>query len=466
MTSSANQFIGRRVLGLTFDGRPIWEPKNAGSSITFAAAGGGKTTCVSVPAVECMLADHDRAMFINDVKNGEVAAQIGPMCLKHGRKFGVVDDFFVLGRGYKHRLSLNPFGAAVEAAKRYDDDLPFVIENINHALVDEPKDDAKNFYWRESPREVLSMGENILLDRHPRFAFPGGLHALLSDPVNWNRALADAAEDLNAALAAPARLLLELKEHNAEHYTQHMRAALSALKIFSFGPLQNAGRSPDITHAELIEDGWVVCFVNPARYADRLGSYFALHFLALMNAQLSGFAGKAEYILDEFCNAPLRDALNRVTIQRAFNARSHFIAQSRQDIVRRYGEKETALLEENCSIKQWLKFSNFEEAERVSKAMGEVPNVSHGLGVSSDKNSFSGNYSTGRERLFTADELMRLPGDQQILHIADVGFIHCKKIRQNEIAPYCFDLADNPLEGGRLPPDPKVTLPTRSGGAS
>jgi type IV secretion system protein VirD4 len=38
--------------------------------------------------------------------------------------------------------------------------------------------------------------------------------------------------------------------------------------------------------------------------------------------------------------------------------------------------------------------------------------------------------------------------------------VHCRKIRQNEIAPYCFDLADNPLEGGRLTPNPKVTLPT------
>ena len=30
---------GRRILGLTFDGHPIMEPANAGSSITFAAAG-------------------------------------------------------------------------------------------------------------------------------------------------------------------------------------------------------------------------------------------------------------------------------------------------------------------------------------------------------------------------------------------------------------------------------------------
>ncbi|MGE0279582.1 MAG: type IV secretory system conjugative DNA transfer family protein [Rhizobiaceae bacterium] len=449
---------GRRILGLTFDGRPIYEPPSAGSSICYAAAGGGKTTCVSVPAIECLMASASPiAIIANDVKNGEIAAQIAPMCLKYGRKFGVVDEFGVLGRDFPHRLSLNAFGAAAGAYNSDPDHLPFILENIVHALIDEPKDDAKNAYWRDGPREALELGARLLLGRNPRFCTPGGLYALLSDPVMFGRALASALEAQDAAIAAGARRLLDMQEHNPEHYQQHLRAALTALKIFSFGPLVNAGRSPDITHAQLIREGWIVCLVNPARYADRLGPFYAAHFLALMNAQLSG-AGRAEYILDEFCNAPLREAVNRVTIQRAFGARSHFITQSRQDAVRRYGEKETALLEENCTVKQYLKFSSYEEAERISKAMGENLSVNRGLGLSSDKHSVSSNYSTGRERLFTAEELMRLPPDEQILHITDVGFIHCKKIRQNQFAPCCFDLADNPVEGGRLEPDPIVRL--------
>lgn len=448
----------RRILGLTFDGRPIFEPANAGSSIAYAAAGGWKTTGVTVPTVQALLADTSRAIFINDVKNGEVAAQIAEMCVYNGRKFGVVDDFRVLGEHYPYRISLNPFSALRAAWDGNRDHLPFVIENVNHALIEEPRDDTKNFYWRESPREFLELGERILLDRNPRLAFPGGLHALLSDPESWDRMLEIVAEEGEPHLKAAAQQILDLRRHNPEHYTQHLRAALTALRIFASGPLQEAGRAPTLTHADLIAEKWIVCFVNPARYAERLGSYFALHFLALMNAQLSGTAGRAEYLLDEFCNAPLRDAVNRVTIQRAFGARSHFLTQSRQDVVRKYGEKETALLEENCTVKQWLKFSNFEEAERVSKAMGEQPNVSRGLGLNSDKTAFSGNFSTGRDRIFTADELMRLPPDEQILHVVDVGFIHCRKIRQNQIAPYCFQLTDNPLEGGRLPPDPKVVL--------
>lgn len=155
----------RRVLGLTFDGRPIFEPNTSASSLCFAATGGWKTTAVSVPAVQAMLADRRRALFINDVKNGEIAAQIGPMCLKYGRRFGVVDDFEVLGPEYAHRLRLNPFSSIVAAHQRRDRDLPFLIETMTHTLIPEVGGDEKNRYWREEPRALLDLGARILLER-------------------------------------------------------------------------------------------------------------------------------------------------------------------------------------------------------------------------------------------------------------------------------------------------------------
>ena len=55
---------------------------------------------------------------------------------------------------------------------------------------------------------------------------------------------------------------------------------------------------------------------------------------------------------------------------------------------------------------------------------------------------------------------MMLPKDEQIIHVKDVGFINAKKVRQNEIYPYAEELLDNPLEGSRLTPTPKIILPT------
>jgi len=218
-------------------------------------------------------------------------------------------------------------------------------------------------------------------------------------------------------------------------------------------------------HLELLQQNAVIFLVGPQRHIDRLGSYYALHLQAFLDAILSGEADRTDLILDEFTNAPLKELVARLTTMRGYGGRCHMIAQSRSLIQSKYGEKETLAIEENAIVKQWFGFSSFEEAERVSKAMGEVQHVTHSMSVNSDRHDYSGSYQTGKERLFTADELMRLPSDEQIIHVKDVGFIHAKKIRQNEIAPYCYDLADNPLEGKRLEPNPKITLPTdKSGG--
>lgn len=369
---------GRRLIGLTFKGQPMFEPNPNASGLIYAAMGGGKTTCGAVPAIQSLLGDKDQALFINDVKDGEIAAQIAAMCKKYGRKFAIVDEFGVLGAHNPHRIRLNPLDAVLDAFQRDPALAPFVMESANHTLIEEPSGDHRNFYWRESPREFLFTASRILLAHNPRLLTPGGLYALLSDPVTWASALELEAADDESPAQADARRLLALKRDYAEHYTQHLNAAVTALKIFSFGPLQEAGRHADAHHSRLISEGYVVCFVNSARYADRLGPFFALHVLSLMQAGLSGH-GRACLILDEFCNAPLREAVSRITVFRAYGLKCLYITQSRQDAVRKYGEREVAIMEENCAVKQWFKFSNFEEAERVSRAMGETRNVSRSL---------------------------------------------------------------------------------------
>lgn len=450
---------GRRLLGTTFDGRALFEPNPSASALILAAMGGGKTTCATLPAIQSLLSDHGQALFINDVKDGEIAAQIAQMCRKYGRKFAVVDEFRVLGKDYPYRIELNPFDAVLQTLRSDPSLVPFAQESIDHTLIEEPAGDQRNFYWRESPRDFLFTASRIVLAHNPRLFTPGAIYAFLADPRTWDAALELEAADDESEAQADALRLLALRKHNPEHYAQHLSAAITALKIFSFGPLKEAGRHATHSHADLIREGWIVCFVNPVRFADRLGPFFALHVQALMQAGLSK-VGRACLILDEFCNAPLREAVSRITVFRAYGLKCLYIAQSRQGAVRKYGEREIAILEENCGVKQWFKFSNFEEAERVSKALGETRHVSHSLGLNSEQMAYSGTLNTGNDRLFSPYELMSLPADEQIVHIADVGFIHCKKIRQNEIAPYCYDLTDNPLEGGRLSPDPKVTLRT------
>ena len=110
-----------------------------------------------------------------------------------------------------------------------------------------------------------------------------------------------------------------------------------------------------------------------------------------------------------------------------------YIAQSRSDLQRQNSEKLIATLEDNCNL-QWLQFGNYEEAERVSKAIGEITNVKFNVSGSSGNADFNTTIDTSRERLFTPDDLMNLPANEQILFISGIGFIHCLKVRQTRSA--------------------------------
>ncbi len=58
----------RRVIGRVIeDGSPIYEPDTTTSWVTYGGAGSGKSTCVSVPAIQAMIADLRRGIIVNDV---------------------------------------------------------------------------------------------------------------------------------------------------------------------------------------------------------------------------------------------------------------------------------------------------------------------------------------------------------------------------------------------------------------
>ncbi len=459
LAKASQDQAGRRLLGFTLNGKPIFEHKPC-HSLLLSAAGGGKTTCGAVPWLQSMLADTSRAIIVTDVKDGEIAAQCAAMCAKHGRKVAIIDDFNLFGDDNPFDLQLNAYGGIIAAHTQDNGELVFATDNANNALIEEPPRDQRNAYWRDEPRTLAEYAQLSILANRSMSAYPGAVWSLLSDPTLIHRSVTIDKRSRNRPLKALAHHVEEMQK-NGEHYSQHRGAILKALRIFSAGsPLHLAGANADKTHIDLLRERYVVFIVGPQRHMERLGPYFALHLQSFMEALLGTKGLLVDFILDEFTNAPLKELVSRLTTMRAYGGNVHMVAQSRSEIERKYGDKETLTIEENAVIKQWFGFSSFNEAERVSKAIGEALHVTEGMGFSSDRTAFSGNISRVRERLFTAEELMRLPSDEQIIHIKDVGFIHAKKVRQNEIAPYCDDLQDNPLEGSRLEPQAKLTLPT------
>ena len=454
----------KRVIGrMIEDGSAIFEPNSTASWVVYGGAGSGKSTCVSIPAIQSMLGDLERALVANDVKSGEIAHQIAQMCIKAGRKFAVIDDSYVLGKDYPYRITINPFANLVIAYERNSPDLISEIETACLTILPEPDGGLdRNFFFRQMPREFMFFGILALLKRSKRNAMPGGLAALMGDPEILASVIdieAEADEDeQDAVIRNRARQIRELRENDETEYSKHYLGAMSALRSFAVGSaIHEAGRDATLTHEDLLKQNYIVCLVQNQKNAARLGVYYGLHFNAFLSAQLNGDCGKTDIILDEAANTPAKDLIEKVTVFRAFKLRVLYIAQSRADLQRQYSDKLITTLEDNCNL-QWLQFGNYEEAERVSKAIGEIDNVKVNLNAGSSNMDFSSTIDTNRERLFTPDDLMNLDKSEQILRVIGVGFIHCFKIRQNEIGDSAYYLSDNPLEGGRLTPDIKVEL--------
>lgn len=456
--------MGHRLIGLTPEGNePIWAPK--GHSLLLSANGGGKSTCGAMPSLYSFAASEpEKAVLGLDSKNGEMAVQSAEMLDRLGRKVGIIDDMGVLPQDCPYRVSLNPFSSAVSAAQQTPETLLYAIDTITHAIIPEPAEpDERNRYFRAWPRNLCEFGLRTLLKRNSALATPGGLWALLSDPVKLCKFAAIEVEEGDVGLKALAINILEMAGH--EHWPQHLEAAQGAVRLFSAGTsLHNAGTGATTTHADLIREGTIIFLVGPQGHIGRLGAYYALHILAFVDA-LYGGAGSLRVIADEFTNAPLKSLVEALTTLRAFGCEVHMITQSRSEIERKFGRLELQTIEENAIVKQWFGFSSFDEAERVSKAIGEEHAIVSSLGADTESLRLQTNLQLIKQRWLSPADLMAMRSDEQLIHVKGLGFYLAKKIGQQNIAPYCDMVAANPLEGGKLAPDPKVTLSTPSKGA-
>lgn len=448
---------GRRLLGLTFDGDLIWAPK--GHSLLLSANGGGKTTAGAMIWLYSLLSSSNRpAGLVFDSKDGEMAAQAAPMIAEMGIPVAIIDEMGVLGEDNPYRVSINPLGGVVSAWRNNPQDLVFASENANQSILPDPTDDAKNQYFRDQPRTLIEFATYALLKRNVRLATPGGVWGLIANPdmiLKVARVEADEGDDMLKALAMD---VIGMSLH--EHWPMHRSAALKALRIFAAGSrLHHAGVNADTTHTDLIRRRAVIFLVGPQAYMNRLGAYYALHILAFTQALYAG-AGPLVMIGDEFTNAPLKPLVEGLTTLRAYGGEAHLIAQSRTEIERRFGRLETQTIEENAIVKQWFGFSSFEEAERVSKAMGQEITVSSSLGTGNQDLRLQSTYQTGKDHVMTAAQLMAMPANTFVGHIKGVGFFDGLRLSMQNVAPFCHLIRPNPLEGGVLPADPTITLRT------
>ncbi|MEO0486239.1 MAG: TraM recognition domain-containing protein [Pseudomonadota bacterium] len=448
---------GQRLIGFTSTSRePIWAPLT--HSLLLSANGGGKTTRGLMPWLFSLLASTSRpAILMLDSKQGEIAAQCCPMLEKLGVPTAVIDESRVLPPEVYGRMPLNPLESLVWTHRHAPEDQVFANDLVTQTLIEEPSGGIdRNLYWRQSPRAILEFAIYALLKRSPELATPGGVWTLISS-TRTLRAVAEVElEEGEGILKALAEEVLDMLGH--EHGPQHLQAARQATRLFAAGTrLHMAGHGAKRGHGDLIRGKRVIFLCGDQSTMQSMGSFYGLHLMSFLRAAYMG-AGPLWIGADEFSNAPTKRLAEMLTTLRAYGTSVAMVAQSRSEIERKLGKNELFTIEEQAVLKQWFGFSSFEEAERVSKAMGEEHAVGATLGGNSHDMRVQTNINLFKQPIRTAAELMAMPRNRFLGHVKGLGFFEADTVSQANIAPYCDLCADNPLEGGRLPADPWITL--------
>ena len=163
--------------------------------------------------------------------------------------------------------------------------------------------------------------------------------------------------------------------------------------------------------------------------------------------------------MDEVTNAaPLSALVADLTTIRGLGGRVHLIGQAESEFLRRFGREGAETINAVTDVKQFMGLNSYAEAEALSKSLSmgatrswdyNFSNRSDDVGMRADR--------TGRA-LATADEILTMPQDEQIILINGLRPVKAKKLAYNQLSPICEWVAPNPLEGEPLPPDPKVFL--------
>lgn len=122
-----------------------------------------------------------------DLKGGELASQCAPPLQARGVNVVVIDDTGLTGLA---PTAVNPFGILASAARRADPEGATIARKFALVLEPEPREgDAKNKFFRDGPREIITFGLLALAHDAPDDCTPRGLWALIAMPAVFDAAL-------------------------------------------------------------------------------------------------------------------------------------------------------------------------------------------------------------------------------------------------------------------------------------
>lgn len=451
----AGCFSGGRLIGM-IDGRPLNAPTRIeqSHSVYVAANGSGKTSCGVLPTLLSLAHEMARgrklSACVTDTKSGEIIRQIGPVLDLLGIDYVILDDFRVLA-DHPRRVQINPFGQLLWLRRNEPQSFRRMIDKTMHTLWPSPSFNGQNEYFFAEPRNRGAMAIQALAEIFGDRLEPGMVWSLFNDPDLWAKQLRIMRTSGVDQLRGEAAKVLQYMKDRHEHEPSHIGAALRAFAPFATGGwlhrlLPGDTQGAVFEHRDLMKRPCMLFIVGRSDLAADARAYFGLHLQAAMHAQLTSPYFEVHYLAEEAANTPLKEMTEQMQVLRGLGARIHIITQSEAGLAAAYGERATRIIMNEAIVKQYFGFTSFDEAKKLSDAMGRQVVVKPSVSQSSGAFGVGRSWSVSREPLMSADRLMSLPFNDQIIHIGRLGFVHCQKVHSSEIGPYAAMLGRNAVE--------------------
>lgn len=451
-----------------FNGKPLFHKFT--HAMVVSPAGAGKTSAVALPCLAhgYRVGDGNGGSFaasvvVTDIK-GELAVMAARNCVeRHGHKVFYLnpDEMF----GFANSC-FNPLQVVI-------DDLAYVpyhkyalsdAQELVLQLIPEPPEGDKNKYFRNGSRNMIFAVVLYLAAENPACCTLPELFRILSSAGRLKEVLEAAVKSdaLSGDIALLASGLLEVED---DHFSDFITGAMQVLMPFSpSSPLAHSVSKSDFTFEALKQERTSVFIM--ARY-DRKEAYAPWIGLVAKAAikSLIRVDGNipVHFLLDEATNIPLPGLSNDLTALRGYGLRCQIICQAKSELTRVYGKESTETFYSQTDLKQFFGVTSLQEAKEISAMLGDYTVKAESLGMdrtspwSDLKDSIS---ETGRP-LMRPEEILNMPKDDQIVLINGLPPIYCKRLPYSQVDSWHSALDDNPLEGGKLPLDHKISIDYR-----
>ena len=461
-----------RLYGTTLNGRPTFLPNSIKPAFEFilGGQGTGKTTTQVIASTILTALTSGKAVFVNDSKK-----EILPQVIRALTRFGVELYCINVGAGAQDEcpgVQVPPFELAIDAFcsddPSFKNQTNIFIRRYAEIAVEKADGDKTPPFFIDNGRLGFHAIFVYLLIFDPENVTPTRIWVIASDLQLAVRCLQKLASykprRVDAVISdgqRAASTLLSMHKDTPKYLPQFLNKITIGLACYdTTGPLKDFGKDAVARISDMRRRQMLIASMTPLSNLQDMRvhtSFIAFNFF--MAAKVIPNGVKTHGIIDEFTTLNLPGFSDEMLALRGLGVSAEMYIQSRIALENRVGEHHARVIFEQSDVVQMSGLS-FEDAKFASEVLGTRNVRRQNANVKGQRFEEVGfNFQDQEEPLFTTQELMALPNDEQIVLIRSFRPDHQKKV------PYWLvdglkQLTDeNPLEG--TPPDERPVLALR-----